>query len=66
MLAGSGLQIRDLNQDVVRQVGLLKCQYRNVSMGDCIVASTAIINRAKVLSDDLYFDIINGVMRSWV
>jgi len=62
----SGLQIQDLTPTVARQAGLLKCQYRNISMGDCIIASTAIVNQAKVLSDDPHFDDIKEIKRTWI
>ena len=65
-LIGSGLQIQDLNQNIAKQAGLLKCQYRNIPMGDCIIASTAIINQARVLSDDPHFDNIKETKRTWI
>jgi len=65
-LIASGLQIQDLNPKIAKQAGLLKCQYRNIPMGDCIIASTAIINQAKILSDDPHFDNIKETKRSWI
>jgi len=35
-LARSGLLIQDLDQDIAREAGLLKCQHRNVPMSDCV------------------------------
>jgi len=60
-LIRSELQIRDLNHNVARESGLLKCRYRNIPMGDCIIAATAIINKAKVLSGDPHYDVIKEV-----
>jgi predicted nucleic acid-binding protein len=65
-IIASGLQIQELNLKIARQAGLLKCQYKSIPMGDCIIASTAIINQAKILSDDLHFDNIKETKRSWI
>lgn len=35
-------------------------------MGDCIIAATAIKNKAKVLSDDDHFDEMEEVKREWI
>lgn len=65
-LLGSGLQIQDLNPKIAKQAGLLKCRYRNIPMGDCIIASTAITNQARILSDDPHFDDIKEARRGWI
>jgi len=65
-LIRSGLQIQDLNQNIAKEAGLLKCRYRDIPMGDCIIAATATIKGAKVLSDDSHFDIIREVKRVWI
>ena len=65
-IIASGLQIQELNPKIAKQAGLLKCQYKNIPMGDCIIASTAIINQAKILSDDSHFDSIKETKRSWI
>jgi len=65
-LIESGLQIQDLNRIIAKQAGLLKCQHKNIPMGDCIIAATAIINQARILSDDPHFDTIEETKRSWI
>lgn len=65
-IIASGLQIQNLNSTIAKQAGLLKCQYKNIPMGDCIIASTAIINQAKILSDDPHFDNIKETKRNWI
>ena len=65
-IIASGLQIRELNPEIAKQAGLLKCQYKNVPMGDCIIASTAMVNQARILSDDPHFDAIKETKRSWI
>lgn len=65
-LIKSGLLIQDLDQDIAREAGLLKCQHKNVPMGDCIIAATAIINNARVVSDDPHFNLIKNIKRTWI
>lgn len=62
----SGLHIEELTSDIAREAGLLKCRYKSVPMGDCIIASIAIKRKAKVLSDDPHFDMIKEVKRIWI
>jgi len=66
LLLGSGLQIQGLDQNIAKEAGLLKCRYRNIPMGDCIIAATAAVKRAKVLSDDQHFNLIREIKRVWI
>jgi predicted nucleic acid-binding protein len=43
--------------------GLLE-QFRQM-MNDCIIASTALAKKAKILSDDHHYDEIKGLSRTW-
>ena len=61
----SGLIIEPMTSEVSLEAGLMKCQHRNVPMGDCIIASTAKLNDAGVFSDDGHFDQIKGIKRRW-
>lgn len=65
-LLRSGMRIVGLTPEIAKRAGLLKCRYRNVPVGDCIIASTAIIEGARVLSDDQHLDIIKEVKRVWI
>lgn len=65
-LLRSGMRIVGLTPEMARRAGLLKCRHGDVPIGDCIIASTAIIERARVLSDDPHFDIIKEVRRVWI
>jgi predicted nucleic acid-binding protein len=38
----------------------------NISTGDCIVASTVLATKAKILLDDKHYDEIKGITRTWV
>ncbi len=65
-LLQSGLEIQNLAPPIAEQAGMFKCQYNNFPMGDCIIAATAVVNQAKVLSDDLHFDCIKETKRTWI
>jgi predicted nucleic acid-binding protein len=65
-LVQSGLKIQPLTPQVAKKAGHLRCKYRSVPMGDCIIAATAIANQAAVLSDDPHFESINEAKRSWI
>jgi predicted nucleic acid-binding protein len=65
-LVRSGLLIADLTGEIAREAGLLKCTYPGISTGDCIIASTALARKAKILSDDKHFDEIKNISRIWV
>jgi len=65
-LTQSGLQIQNLTSPIAKQAGFLKSKYRNVPIGDCIIAATAIENHARILSDDLHFDEIKETKRTWI
>jgi predicted nucleic acid-binding protein len=65
-LTQSGLKIQSLNAPIAKQAGLLRSKYRNIPMGDCIIAATAIANQAAILSDDPHFDAIQEAKRSWI
>jgi len=65
-LTQSGLKIQSLTPQIAKQAGLLRCKYRNIPMGDCIIVATAIANQATILSDDPHFDAIEETKRSWI
>lgn len=65
-LMESRLHIQTLTPTIAKQAGLIKCQHKNIPMGDCIIASTAIVNQARILSDDPHFDNIKETKRSWI
>ena len=65
-LTQSGLQIQTLTALIAKQAGLLKSKHKNVPMGDCVIAATAIINQARIISDDPHFDVIKETKRCWI
>jgi predicted nucleic acid-binding protein len=65
-LTQSGLKIQSLTSPIAKQAGLLRSKYRNIPMGDCIIAATAMANQATILSDDPHFDSIQETKRSWI
>lgn len=65
-LMQSGLQIINLTPTIAKQAGLIKCQHKNIPMGDCIIAATAIANQAHILTDDLHYDAVKETKRTWI
>ena len=65
-LTQSGLKIQSLTSLIAKQAGLLRSKHRNIPMGDCIIAATALANQAVILSDDTHFDAIPETKRSWI
>jgi predicted nucleic acid-binding protein len=65
-LTQSGLKIQSLTSPIAKQAGFLRSKYRNIPMGDCIIAATAIANQATILSDDPHFDSIQETKSSWI
>jgi predicted nucleic acid-binding protein len=65
-LIQSGIEIQNLTPSIAQQAGLYKCQYKNLPMGDCIIAATAILNHARIISDDPHFDCIKELKRIWI
>ena len=65
-LTQSGLLIQNLTPEIAKCAGLLKSSHKNIPMGDCIIAATAIASHAHVLSDDPHFDEIVETKRVWI
>jgi predicted nucleic acid-binding protein len=65
-LLESGMQIQNLTPTIAKQAGLIRCQHKNMPMGDCIIAATAIANQARILTDDPHFDTIKETKRTWI
>ena len=60
------LMFQTLTSQIAKHAGLLRSKYRNIPMGDCIIAATAIANQAAILSDDPHFDVIQDTKRTWI
>ncbi len=65
-LIQSGIEIQNLTPLIAQQAGLYKCQYKNLPMGDCIITATAVLNHARIISDDPHFDCITETKRIWI
>ena len=65
-LMQSGLQIINLTPTIAKQAGLIKCQHKNIPMGDCIIAATAIANQAHILTDDPHYDAVKETKHTWI
>jgi predicted nucleic acid-binding protein len=62
----SGLQLAELTSEIAGDAGLLKCRYRDIPFGDCIIAATALELKARVVSDDAHFRSVEGLKRAWL
>ena len=60
------LQIQNLTPTIAKQAGLIKCQHKNIPMGDCIIAATAIANQAHILTDDPHYDVLKETKHTWI
>jgi len=56
-IIASGLKIESLNPSIAKDAGILKSAYKQVPLADCIIASTAIKNQARIISDDSHFEL---------
>ncbi len=65
-LVKSGLRVVPVDEDIALRAGLMMCKYPSVPLGDCIIAAVAERYKARVLSDDKYFDEIEEVKRVWI
>ena len=65
-LMKSALKIENLTAEIAKQAGFLKSKHRDIPIGDCIIAATAIANRAGIVSDDPHFDGILETKRTWI
>jgi predicted nucleic acid-binding protein len=65
-LLASGIKLEELNPSIAKEAGILKSTHKNVPMGDCIIAATAIRYRAKIISDDPHFDLMKETKRTWI
>ena len=62
----SGIKIESLSPSIAKEAGILKSVYKQVPVGDCIIAATAIRNQARIISDDSHFDSIKETKRTWL
>ena len=62
----SGIKIESLSPSIAKEAGILKSVYKQVPVGDCIIAATAIRNQARIISDDSHFDSIKETKRNWL
>ena len=65
-LIQSGLTIQNLTPSIAQQAGLFKCAHKNLPMGNCIIAATALLNHARILSDDPHFNSVDEIKRVWI
>lgn len=65
-LEHAGLEVVQLDPELAREAGLLKCMHRDLPMADCVIAATALRLRGRVVSDDPHFSKIKGLRTTWI
>jgi predicted nucleic acid-binding protein len=65
-IMASGIKIEELTPYIAKEAGLLKSLHKDTPIGDCIIAATAIKNKAKIVSDDYHFDAMKETKRIWI
>jgi predicted nucleic acid-binding protein len=65
-ITASRMKIESLSPSIAKEAGILKSTYKQVPMGDCIIAATAIEQQARIISDDPHFDSIKETKRTWI
>ena len=62
----SRIRMESLSPSIAKEAGILKSTYKQVPLVDCIIASTAIKNKARIVSVDSHFDCIKETKRTWL
>jgi len=65
-MAAYGLDVVPLDETIAAEAGLLKCIHRDLPLADAIVASLALREDGRVISDDPHFEAIQGLRVSWL
>jgi predicted nucleic acid-binding protein len=65
-IMASGIKIEELTPSIAKEAGILKSLHKDIPIGDCIIAATAINNKAKLVSDDHHFDAVKETKRIWI
>ncbi len=65
-LEHAGLEVVQLDPELARDAGLLKCMHRNLPMADCVIAATALRLGGRVVSDDPHFSRVTGLRTTWI
>ena len=65
-LEHAGLEVVQLDPELARDAGLLKCMHRDLPMADCVIAATALRLGGRVVSDDPHFSKVKGLRTTWI
>lgn len=65
-LEHAGLEVVQLDPELARDSGLLKCMHRDLPMADCVIAATALRLGGRVVSDDPHFSKVKGLRTTWI
>ena len=65
-LEHAGLEVVQLDSELARDAGLLKCMHRDLPMADCIIAATALRLEGRVVTNDPHFSKVKGLRTIWI
>ncbi|HYS73156.1 MAG TPA: PIN domain-containing protein [Thermoplasmata archaeon] len=65
-LEHAGLEVVQLDPELARHAGLLKCTHRDLPMADCVIAATALRMGGRVVTNDPHFAQVKGVRTTWI
>jgi len=65
-LEHAGLEVVQLDPELARDAGLLKCMHRDLPMADCVIAATALRMGGRVVTNDPHFAKVKGVRTTWI
>ena len=65
-LEHAGLEVVQLDPELAREAGFLKCMHRDLPMADCVIAATALRLGGRVLSNDPHFSKVRGLRTTWI
>ena len=65
-LEHAGFEVVQLDPELARDAGLLKCMHRDLPMADCVIAATALRLGGRVVSDDPHFSKVKGLRTTWI
>ena len=65
-LEHAGLEVVQLDPELARDAGLLKCMHRDLPMADCVIAATALRLEGRVLTNDPHFSKVKGLRTIWI
>ncbi len=60
-IRNSLIEIKEINKEIARKAGEIKCRIRDISLADSLLAAAAAICNATVITTDMDFKVIKDV-----